>query len=348
MARARSLLTAPQVDLPRPAVPVLPAGAPGRLDRAAGAEDGAGPGGAALAGAAARAASRRPAATRGRARRRHAWWSLEPAERRGHDFQLGDELTVGRAVGCGGRPARRHLRLPAPRPACSAATATLYVEDLGSTNGTYLNERQVTARGAPAQRATGSQFGKTILEITPVTRAAVGLGHRRRPGASHQSGPAPRGRPRCSRWPTAWVATPPARWPPTPRWRPCEPLQPARQPPPGLVAAAQAANRAVWDQAGSDPELRGMGTTLVALALVNEDGEDRLAIVNIGDSRALPAAPGRARAADHRPQPGPGAGRRRSFANMACGSKIESIHSTRQSPFGKTSPNLDTICKEGN
>ena len=53
----------------------------------------------------------------------------------------------------------------------------------------------------------------------------------------------------------------------------------------GLVAAAQDANRAVWEKAQHDPELRGMGTTLVALALVTDDGEERLAIVNVGDSR---------------------------------------------------------------
>jgi protein phosphatase len=53
----------------------------------------------------------------------------------------------------------------------------------------------------------------------------------------------------------------------------------------GLVAAAEAANRSVWERAQTDPELRGMGTTLVAMALVDADGEDRLAIVNVGDSR---------------------------------------------------------------
>jgi PPM family protein phosphatase len=52
--------------------------------------------------------------------------------------------------------------------------------------------------------------------------------------------------------------------------------------PDSLLEAAQAANRAVWNQAEANPEMRGMGTTLVALALVN-DG--RLAIINIGDSR---------------------------------------------------------------
>ena len=49
-----------------------------------------------------------------------------------------------------------------------------------------------------------------------------------------------------------------------------------------LVRSAEAANRAVWDLAEANPEMRGMGTTLVALALVQES---HLAIINIGDSR---------------------------------------------------------------
>ena len=53
-----------------------------------------------------------------------------------------------------------------------------------------------------------------------------------------------------------------------------------------LADAVRAANRAVWDRAGEDMGLRGMGTTLTAVALVDEDGEEVLAIVNVGDSRA--------------------------------------------------------------
>jgi serine/threonine protein phosphatase PrpC len=52
--------------------------------------------------------------------------------------------------------------------------------------------------------------------------------------------------------------------------------------PENLVEAAQAANRAVWDQAEANPEMRGMGTTLVALAQV---ADGRVAAINIGDSR---------------------------------------------------------------
>lgn len=54
----------------------------------------------------------------------------------------------------------------------------------------------------------------------------------------------------------------------------------------GLVTAAEAANQAVWQLAQGSREKRGMGTTLTALALVQEDGEEQLALINVGDSRA--------------------------------------------------------------
>ena len=53
----------------------------------------------------------------------------------------------------------------------------------------------------------------------------------------------------------------------------------------GLVAAIKQANEAVWHLAQSAAEKRGMGTTLTAVALVSEDGEEHLAVANVGDSR---------------------------------------------------------------
>ncbi len=54
----------------------------------------------------------------------------------------------------------------------------------------------------------------------------------------------------------------------------------------GLVTAAETANQAVWQLAQGSREKRGMGTTLTALALVQSDGEEELALINVGDSRA--------------------------------------------------------------
>jgi protein phosphatase len=53
-----------------------------------------------------------------------------------------------------------------------------------------------------------------------------------------------------------------------------------------LVAAARTANATIHDQSERRPDLRGMGTTLCAMALVaDEDGDDELAVINVGDSR---------------------------------------------------------------
>ena len=53
-----------------------------------------------------------------------------------------------------------------------------------------------------------------------------------------------------------------------------------------LASAVRAANQAVFERSQADAELRGMGTTMTAAALVITDGEERLAIANVGDSRA--------------------------------------------------------------
>jgi PPM family protein phosphatase len=52
-----------------------------------------------------------------------------------------------------------------------------------------------------------------------------------------------------------------------------------------LVEAVQAANDVIVTEAGRDDGLRGMGTTLCALALVNQKGHQLLGVVNVGDSR---------------------------------------------------------------
>jgi PPM family protein phosphatase len=53
--------------------------------------------------------------------------------------------------------------------------------------------------------------------------------------------------------------------------------------PSGLVELVEEANRAVFERA-ADPDLRGMGTTLVALTL--RPAEEKVSVVNVGDSRA--------------------------------------------------------------
>ena len=90
---------------------------------------------------------------------------VEPTDRRGHVFDLGDELTVGRAGGCqialedDKTVSQLHARV------FRGSDGRVYVEDLGSTNGTYLNAKKVT--GAVAlHRGDRLQVGRTVLEVT--------------------------------------------------------------------------------------------------------------------------------------------------------------------------------------
>ncbi len=61
----------------------------------------------------------------------------------------------------------------------------------------------------------------------------------------------------------------------------------------GLLDAVEAANAAVWNESQERQDLRGMGTTLTAAAVVTgEGGEDVVALANVGDSRAYVVAEG--------------------------------------------------------
>ena len=89
---------------------------------------------------------------------------LEPTNRKGQSFELGDELTVGRAPGCGVAllddtfVSQLHARV-------FRHDGSLYVEDLGSTNGTFLNRKQVSS-ASPLRKGDRLQVGKTVLELT--------------------------------------------------------------------------------------------------------------------------------------------------------------------------------------
>ena len=62
----------------------------------------------------------------------------------------------------------------------------------------------------------------------------------------------------------------------------------------GLADGVRNANRAVWEKALQRPELRGMGTTMAAVALVEKEDEgDVLAVANVGDSRVYLLRDGR-------------------------------------------------------
>ncbi|MDQ4132677.1 MAG: FHA domain-containing protein [Actinomycetota bacterium] len=88
---------------------------------------------------------------------------VEPSELKGTTYDLTDELTLGRAGGCqvtldDTYVSQLHARL-------FRREGQLYVEDLGSTNGTYLNRQKVTAP-IVMRRGDQLQVGKTVLELT--------------------------------------------------------------------------------------------------------------------------------------------------------------------------------------
>jgi len=88
---------------------------------------------------------------------------IEPAAQRGRTFPLGQELTVGRAAGCqvtldDTYVSQLHARV-------FMRDAQVFVEDLGSTNGTYLNRSKV-AGPMMMQRGDQLQVGNTVLEVS--------------------------------------------------------------------------------------------------------------------------------------------------------------------------------------
>jgi protein phosphatase len=74
-------------------------------------------------------------------------------------------------------------------------------------------------------------------------------------------------------------------------WRACEAAEPALR----LVDAYEAANREVRAEVERVPGLRGMGTTLVSVSVVPNDGRGvvRAAVGNVGDSRCYGVRSGR-------------------------------------------------------
>jgi FHA domain len=88
---------------------------------------------------------------------------VEPAPDRGRSYEVGGGLTMGRAATCqvlvdDTFVSQLHARV-------YTRDGQLVVEDLGSTNGTYLNRQRVQGPMV-MKRGDRVQVGNTVLELT--------------------------------------------------------------------------------------------------------------------------------------------------------------------------------------
>jgi hypothetical protein len=88
---------------------------------------------------------------------------VEPAERSGETFDLDDELTIGRSPGCG-VPTPDDIYASTLHARLFKRNDQLFVEDLGSTNGTYVNSEKI---GQALRLGKGDvlQIGSTVFEV---------------------------------------------------------------------------------------------------------------------------------------------------------------------------------------
>jgi hypothetical protein len=107
------------------------------------------------------APARPPGEQRGRAGKLHLK-VIEPQGAFGQTFEVGEEVTLGRAAGCGVRvddafTSSLHARL-------FRRNGSLWVEDLDSTNGTWVNAERI---GNAAKLGKGDllQVGGTVFEV---------------------------------------------------------------------------------------------------------------------------------------------------------------------------------------
>jgi pSer/pThr/pTyr-binding forkhead associated (FHA) protein len=88
---------------------------------------------------------------------------VEPADQKGKTFDLTDEVTVGRASGC--QVALTDPTVSQLHARIYRRDGKLYVEDLGSSNGTFVNRKKVSSAVA-IRRGDRLAMGSTVLEVT--------------------------------------------------------------------------------------------------------------------------------------------------------------------------------------
>lgn len=87
---------------------------------------------------------------------------VEPASAAGQRFAVSSSLSIGRAAGC--EITLDDTFISQVHARVSKGQSGVVVEDLGSTNGTYLNRKKVTAP-VVVQSGDVIQVGSTVLEL---------------------------------------------------------------------------------------------------------------------------------------------------------------------------------------
>lgn len=88
---------------------------------------------------------------------------VDPPQRRGRVFDLGDEVTVGRSPGCA-VALEDDTFVSSIHARVYRRSGELWLEDLGSTNGTWLNDERVDGPSR-LQRGDRVKVGSTTLEV---------------------------------------------------------------------------------------------------------------------------------------------------------------------------------------
>jgi pSer/pThr/pTyr-binding forkhead associated (FHA) protein len=100
---------------------------------------------------------------KGRKGRRLKLHVIRPEDQAGRVYEIGDEVTVGRAAGCGvpidydTYSSNLHARL-------FRLDGDLWAEDLGSTNGTWVNTVRIGER-TRLEKGDLLQVGGTVFEV---------------------------------------------------------------------------------------------------------------------------------------------------------------------------------------
>ena len=90
---------------------------------------------------------------------------VDPPQRRGRVFDLGEEVTLGRSPGCA-VPLEDDTFTSSVHARVFKRGGELWLEDLGSTNGTYLNEERLRDGPLRLQRGDRLKVGSTTLEVS--------------------------------------------------------------------------------------------------------------------------------------------------------------------------------------